>query len=106
MEFIDFAPLLGIPAVVKALDLYRQLITDHDVRKAMYTLGAWAVGIGITFLITQSSVDLPVGNWADVVLLGIGVGSTGSVVHDFSTRGEYEIVAEEDEFSDEIPPGV
>lgn len=99
MDFIDFAPLLGIPAVVKVLDAYRHLVTNHDLRKFAYTVGAWAIGVGITFLVTQSSVDLPVGNWADVVLIGIGIGATASVVHDISTRGEYEIaVTDEVEF--------
>lgn len=99
MEFMDLAPLLGIPAVIKVLDAYRQLVTDHDLRKALYTVGAWAVGVGVVFLVTQSSADLPIGNWADVVLVGIGLGATASVVHDFATRGEYEIaVTDEIEF--------
>jgi hypothetical protein len=86
MEFIDFAPLLGIPAVIKVIDAYRHLVTNQDWRAFGYTVGAWAVGVGVTYLVTQSSVDLPVGNWADVVLIGIGIGATGSVVHDATKR--------------------
>ena len=105
MEFIDFAPLLGIPAVVKVLDAYRQLVTDRNLRKALHTVGAWVIGVGVTFLVTQSSADLPIGNWADVILVGIGIGSTASVAHDFSTRGEYRIDVPEDSLA-ENPPGV
>jgi hypothetical protein len=104
MDFIDFAPLLGIPAVIKVIDAYKHLVADQDWRAFGYTVGAWAVGVGVTFLVTQSSVDLPVGNWADVVLIGIGIGATGSVVHDFATKGEYQI-AVTDEIEFDVVPG-
>ena len=93
MELIDLSPLLGIPAIVKVVDAYRHLALEHDWRKFGFTVGAWVVGFGLVALVSQTSGN-PLGdlNWADMVLLGIGVGATASVVHDVATRGEYKPV--------------
>lgn len=99
MELMDFAPLLGIPAVTKILDAYRQLVTDQDIKKFLFTVGAWVVGIGVVVLISQSSAGAQFdGNWADIVLVGIGMGATGSVVHDALTKGEDDEAESKAEF--------
>lgn len=90
MELLDFAPLLGIPAVVKVLDVYRQAWDERNAKKSAMTVGAWVVGTGMVYLVSASSADaIPAGiALADAVLLGIGAGSTGSLAHDFLTRNK------------------
>lgn len=94
MELIDLAPILAIPAVGKVIDLYRQAVLERDARKTAFTVGAWIIGTGLVFVVTQSSVgpELPSLNWADLMLAGIGLGSTASYVHDFANRGETTVL--------------
>lgn len=83
----DLAPVLAIPAVAKILDAYRQFVTERDGAKAARTVGAWVVGTAVVGLVLQSNaIDLPAWNWADIILAGVGLGSSASVVHDFATR--------------------
>lgn len=91
---LDFAPLLGIPAVVKILDAYRLLVQKGDVKGTALTVGAWLVGFGVIALVGQSSSagDFANLNLADMVLLGIGLGSTASVVHDATKPTNTEVV--------------
>lgn len=106
--FFDFAPLLAIPAVTKIIDAYRQFVTNRDGAAAARTVGAWAVGTAIVGLVLQSNaVDLPAMNWADIILVGVGLGSSASVVHDFSTRNDgqlLEVTGTVDEI--ELPSGI
>lgn len=89
MELFDFAPILAIPAVIKIMDAYRQAILERDLRKTLFTVGSWVIGIGVTALVAESSTSpLPELNLADLILFGIGLGSTASVVRDFSVRSD------------------
>jgi len=86
MELFDFTALLSIPAVVKALDAYRQLVLERDWRKFGFTVGSWVMGVGLVALAAQTSLELPEWNWAEIILIGIGVGATGSVLHDVAKK--------------------
>lgn len=89
MELIDFTPLLGIPAVMKILDAYKYAVLEQNVRKTLFTVGSWVIGVGVTALVSYSSASpFPELGLADLILVGIGLGSTASVTYDFSTRGE------------------
>lgn len=94
MDILDLAPILAVPAIQKVIDLYRQFVLERDARKVAFTVGAWLVGAGLVLIVSQSTLgpDLPPLNWADVALLGIGLGSTASVLHD-ATKRETTIVA-------------
>lgn len=94
MELIDLAPILAIPSVGKVIDLYRQAVLERDARKTAFTVGAWIIGTGLVFVVTQSSVGPELGalNWADLMLAGIGLGSTASYVHDFANRGDTTVI--------------
>jgi hypothetical protein len=97
MDLYSFAPLLAIPAVQKVIDAYRQLILERDLRKFAFTVGAWVVGTALVFLVAESSAGATIPDtwgWADYVLVGIGLGSTSSILHDFATRGDVKVVAE------------
>jgi hypothetical protein len=97
MDLFDFAPILAIPAIGKTLDAYRQLVLEANLRKFAFTLGAWVVGTALVFLVAESSAGSTIPDtwgWADYVLVGIGLGSTSSILHDFATRGDVKVVAE------------
>ena len=89
MEAVEIiAGLLAIPAVVKIIDLYRFLVEGSvQWRSALYTVGAWALGTALIALVGASSYgpDLGLGglNLATLILLGVELGSAGSVIHDF-----------------------
>lgn len=89
MEAVEIiAGLLAIPAVVKVIDLYRFLVEGQvQWRSALYTVGAWVLGTGLIALVGASAYgdDLGLGglNLATMILLGVEVGSAGSIVHDF-----------------------
>lgn len=91
---MDPAALLAIPAVKKVLDVVRYVTVERDVMKTVYAVGAWVVGFGIVQLVAASSLAAGVGleglNLADAILAGIALGSTASVVHDFSHRTPVE----------------
>jgi hypothetical protein len=96
MDLFEFAPLLSIPAIGKALDAYRQLVLEGDLRKFLFTVGAWVVGTGLVFLVAESSAGGTIPDtwgWADYVLVGIGLGATASYVNDFAKRGDVQVVA-------------
>ncbi len=85
---MDPALILAIPAVKKIIDLYRFLAEGTvQVRSAILTVVSWILGTGIVYLLAASSLgeDLGLANIgiADAFLLGIGVGSTAGVIHDF-----------------------
>lgn len=89
MEAVEIiAGLLAIPAVVKVIDLYRFLVEGQiQWRSAVYTVGAWILGTALIALVGSSAYgpDLGLGNLdlATMILLGVEVGSAGSVIHDF-----------------------
>jgi hypothetical protein len=97
MDLFDFAPILAIPAIGKVIDAYRQLVLEGDLRKFLFTVGAWVVGTGLVFLVAESSAGGTIPDtwgWADYVLVGIGLGSTSSILHDFATKGDVKVIAE------------
>jgi hypothetical protein len=105
--------LLGIPAVIKVIDAYRQAVIESGWRKFAFTVGSWVIGVGLTALVTQTSLDVPDWGWADVVLVGIGLGSTASVVHDVTKKDETppvtlvtELVTTDAPASEDEPAGV
>jgi hypothetical protein len=86
MDLFDLTPLLGIPAVVKVIDAYRQAVIEQEWRKFAFTVGSWVLGFGLAALVAQTSIGVPEWNWADLVLVGVGLGSTASVVHDIAKK--------------------
>lgn len=99
----DPSLLLGIPAVVKIVDAYRQAVVHRDWKRTATTIGAWVTGTGIVYLIHFSTFDFTVGNPADAVLLGIGVGAAGSLTHDGLQALGFRRAATEEGHADYLP---
>jgi hypothetical protein len=113
MDLFDLTPLLGIPAVVKVIDAYRQAVIEQGWRKFGFTVGSWVLGVGLVALAAQTSLELPEWNWAEIILIGIGVGATGSVLHDVAKKEPVDPVTlvtttatADAPASEDEPPGV
>jgi hypothetical protein len=89
---MDPALLLAIPAVKKIIDLYRFLFDGTvQVRAAVITVGSWVLGTGVVALVGASSFGADLGlsglNLVDLIFVGIGLGSTAGVIHDYIPPG-------------------
>lgn len=78
----DPSLLIGIPAVVKIVDWYRQAFVFKDFQAAATTFGAWVCGTAVVYLVHFSSFDYTVGGFADAVLMGVALGASGSLTFD------------------------
>lgn len=89
MEFIPFVAALAF--AWKLVDFIKYL-SNKDTNGAITQLAVWGSGVIAVFLLASTDFaagisvgDLPVSslNWASLVLVGLSVGSSGSVAFDF-----------------------
>jgi hypothetical protein len=90
---MDISLLLAFPAVQKVIDVVRYLVsgTETQWKETATVVGSWVVGVGVVALVASSSFAEQVGltgaTLSDLILYGIGVGSSAGVVHDFTNGG-------------------
>lgn len=89
MEAITFAVMAAL--ALKLVDFVK-FLKNKDVNSVVTQLAVWGAGVLIVFLVAASdfAVGLTVGdlslnqlNWSSLVLVGLTLGSTGSVAFDF-----------------------
>jgi hypothetical protein len=89
-EFFGVAAFVSL--LVKGQDVIGQ-VTDRKYKSAAKQVLAWALGVGLAFLFANTSVEnLPGGSFLDgldgweLVVVGLGVSSGGSLANDFRDR--------------------
>lgn len=89
---MDFAPLLVAVALIWKLVDFAKALRVRDIDAIGTQLSVWIAGVVVTFLlaatdfasgITIGDLNLDALNWASLLLLGLSIGSTGSVAYDF-----------------------
>lgn len=89
--------ILALASVKKIIDAFRFIFDGETVqwRSFALTVGSWVLGVGIVALVGSSSMGVDLGisglGLADLVLLGVGVGSGAGVVAD-TVRPELQLI--------------
>ena len=89
--------ILALASVKKIIDAFRFIFDGETVqwRSFALTVGSWVLGVGIVALVGSSSMGVELGisglGLADLVLLGVGVGSGAGVVAD-TVRPELQLI--------------
>ena len=90
---MDASALAAFPAVKKVIDLVRYLFdgTERQWKPALLIVASWVAGVAVAALVGGSSYAADLGlaglGLADLVLVGITLGSAAGVVTDLSTGG-------------------
>lgn len=88
---MDFAPLLAAVALIWKIVDFVKYLRVRNVDAVVTQLGVWVAGVGVTLLLAATNYsdgivigDLPLGelNLASLILLGLSIGSTASVLVD------------------------
>lgn len=89
---MDFAPLVVALALVWKLVDFAKACRVRDIDAIVSQLAVWVAGVIVIFLLAATdfasgvkigSLNLDALNAASLVLLGLSIGSTGSVAYDF-----------------------
>jgi hypothetical protein len=90
---MDVSALAAFPAVKKVIDLVRYLLEGEkrQWRPALLIVASWVAGVAVAALVGGSSYGADLGlsglGFADLVLVGITLGSAAGVVSDLSSGG-------------------
>lgn len=88
---VNLAEVLAVlaafsPVVYKVMD-FLKLLFAGETRPAITQVVVWGVGILVAFLGVKSNLgglsSINYLNWASVLLVGLSLGSVGSVINDF-----------------------
>ena len=89
---MDFAPLVVALALVWKIVDFAKAVRVRDIDAIVSQLAVWVAGVIVTFLlaatdfasgVTIGDLSLDALNAASLILLGLSIGSTGSVAYDF-----------------------
>lgn len=88
---MDFAPLLAAIALIWKIVDFVKYLRVRNVDALVTQAGVWLAGVGVTLLLAATDYadgivigDLPLGdlNLASLILLGLSIGSSASVLVD------------------------
>ena len=88
---MDFVPLLAAVALIWKIVDFVKYVRARDVDSIVTQLGVWLAGVAVLFLLAATDfasgvvvADSPLSqlNWASLVLVGLSVGSSASVLVD------------------------
>lgn len=91
MDLGDFAPLLAALALAWKLVDFLKYVRTKDSNAALTQLAVWVAGVGVIFLLgaTDFAPNVNIGgmaldsvNFWSKVLIGVSIGSSGSVLFD------------------------
>lgn len=94
---MTFAPLLAALALMVKLVDFAKYLRARDVNGIVTQLSVWVAGIIVIFLLAASDFasGVPIGdlkldamNAASLVLVGLTISSSGSVVYDFKRAAD------------------
>lgn len=89
---MDFAPLLAAIALIWKIVDFVKYLRARDGEAAITQAAVWAAGVGVIFLLAETNYadgivlgDLALGamNAASLLLIGLSMGSSASVLVDF-----------------------
>lgn len=87
----EFVPMLALLALVKKLVDFSKYVTNKDLNGALTQIWSWLVGIAVVWVFSETSwadqivvggVSLAGASFAVIVVVGLTVGSAGSVLTD------------------------